>query len=314
MLAAVLALPACPIGVRPDGGPDDDDGGPDGTGYPDPRTDLTAALGADGTLDFAAWNLKNFPCGNESYSSVCRDDPADSVELVTDLIASMALDAVMVEEIASVDAFEEVVQRLPHHAGLLSSDEYFDGSYQKIGLIYDTRVLEAAEPVELFVSSDDFPRPAFQVPLTWVGEGDALELFAIGLHLKAGETSADRGERTRSVAQLEQYVGNLVDGSGLDNIVMLGDFNETLDSSGLPVFEPLRDASRYTIETQPNHNAGEATYISSDAIIDHIVTTNALSGAIGSARAVIPRLHNEVSNYRGRVSDHLPVTLSLENP
>lgn len=313
--AIALGLAACPIGVRPDGGPDDDeDAGPDGTGYPDPRTDLTDALGSDATLDLGAWNLKNFPCGNESYSTVCRDDPAASVELVTDLIASMALDVIVVEEIADNDAFEEIVQRLPHHEGLLSTDEYFDGSYQKIGVIYDARVLEAGEPAELFASSDVFPRPAFQVPLTWTGPGDPLELFVIGLHLKAGETSADRAERTGAVAQLEQYVSNLVDGSGLDNIIMLGDYNETLDSSGQAVFEPLRDASRYTIETQPNYSAGEATFISSDAIIDHIVTTNALSSAVGAARAVIPRLNNVVSDYRGRVSDHLPVTLSLDNP
>lgn len=315
VVVAALALAACPIGVRPDAGPDEDeDAGPDGTGYPDPRTDLTAALGGDDTLDIAAWNLKNFPCGNESYSTVCRDEPADSVVLVTDLIASMALDAVVVEEIADVEAFEEIVQRLPNHEGLLSTDEYFDGSYQKIGLIYDATVLEAGQPLQLFASSDDFPRPAFQVELTWVGPGEPLTFMAIGLHLKAGETSADRGERTRSVAQLEQYVSNLVDGAGQDNVIMLGDFNETLDAEGLPVFQPLRDTARYTIETQTNYNSGEATYISSDAIIDHIVTTAPLSPAIGGERSVIPRLQFDVEDYRGRVSDHLPVVLSFESP
>lgn len=311
LVCACAALTACPIGTPPD---DERDAGPDDTGYPAPRTDLTAALGDDGTLDVAAWNLKNFPCGNASYSTVCRDDQAGSVELVTDLIASMALDVIAVEEIADVDAFDEIVQRLPRHEGVLSSDEYYDGTYQKIGVIYDATVLEAGEPLALFASSDDFPRPAFQVELSWTGPGDPLTFLVIALHLKAGETSEDRGERTRAIAQLEQYVGNLVDGAGQDNVMVIGDFNETLDAEGIAVFQPLRDTARYTIETSVNFAAGEATYISSDAIIDHIVTTTSLSAAIGDARSVIPRLQYDVDGYRDRVSDHLPVTLSLANP
>ncbi|OGQ24013.1 MAG: hypothetical protein A2138_25295 [Deltaproteobacteria bacterium RBG_16_71_12] len=305
------ALTGCPIGTPPD---DERDAGPDDTGYPAPRTDLTDALGDDDTLDLAAWNLKNFPCGNESYSTVCRDDQAGSVELVTDLIASLALDVLAVEEIGDVEAFEEIVQRLPDHEGVLSTDEYFDGTYQKIGVIYDATLLEAGEPVALFASSDDFPRPAFQVELTWTGPGDPLTFLVIALHLKAGETSADRAERTRAVAQLEQYVGNLVDGAGQDNVIVLGDFNETLDAEGGPVFQPLRDGARYTIQTQTNYDAGEETFLASGAILDHIVTTAALAGAIGGAHSQIPRLQYDVDDYRARVSDHLPVALSLANP
>ncbi len=310
-LLGALALCACPIGAPPD---DERDAGPDDTGYPPPRTDLTDALGDDDTVDVAAWNLKNFPCGNESYSTVCRDDPAGSVELVTDLIASLALDVVAVEEIADVAAFEEIVQRLPNHEGVLSNDQYFDGSYQKIGIIYDASKLSAGDPVHLFASSDDFPRPAFQLELTWTGGGEALSFLVIALHLKAGETDDDRGERTRAIAQLEQYVGNLVDGAGQDNVVIVGDFNETLDAAGLPVFQPLRDGARYTIQTQTNHNAGEESFLSSGVILDHIVTTTALSEAIGGAHAVIPRLQADVANYRERVSDHLPVALSIGAP
>ncbi|MCC7070591.1 MAG: hypothetical protein IT383_04670 [Deltaproteobacteria bacterium] len=307
----VLTFGACPIGTPPD---DERDGGPDDTGYPPPRTDLTDALGDDDTLEVAAWNLKNFPCGNESFSTVCRDDPAGSVELVTDLIASLALDVLAVEEIADVEAFEEIVQRLPNHEGVLSTDEYFDGTYQKIGVIYDASKLSAGEPVQLFASSDDFPRPAYQLELTWTRSGEPLTFLVIALHLKAGESSDDRGERTRAIAQLEQYVGNLVDGDGQDNIIVLGDFNETLDAAGLPVFQPLRDGARYTIQTQSNHNAGEESFLSSGVILDHIVTTTSLASAIDGAHAVIPRLQRDVDDYRERVSDHLPVALSIGPP
>lgn len=309
-LLGALLLGACPIGTPPD---HERDAGPDDTGYPAPRTDLTDALGDDDTLEVAAWNLKNFPCGNESFSTVCRDDQAGSVELVTDLIASMAVDVLAVEEIADVEAFDEIVQRLPNHEGVLSTDEYFDGTYQKIGVIYDASKLSAGEPVQLFGSSDDFPRPAFQLELTWNGGGDPLTFLVIALHLKAGETADDRGERTRAIAQLEQYVGNLVDGDGQDNVIILGDFNETLDSAGLPVFQPLRDSARYTIQTQASYNAGDESFLSSGVILDHIVTTVSLAPAIGGAHAVIPELQRDVDDYRDRVSDHLPVALSIAN-
>ena len=311
LVAMALALAACPIGTPRER---DRDAGPDDTGYPAPRTDVTAALGSAGTLDLAAWNLKNFPCGNASFETTCRSDQPASVELVSDLIASMALDLVAVEEIADEDAFAEIVARLPDHEGVLSTDSYFDGTYQKIGLIYDATVLAAGEPLLLFASSDDFPRPALQVELTWTGAGEPLTLLLIALHLKAGETSTDRGERTRAIAQLEQYVSNLVDGAGQDNVIVLGDFNETLDAEGLPVFQPLRDTARYTIQTLANFNAGEETFLASGAILDHIVTTAALASAIDGARSKIPRLQYDVEDYRGRVSDHLPVALSLANP
>src|SRR5690348_1683220 len=59
------------------------------------RTDLVPAVGSPATLDVACWNLRMFP---ESADATPR--------LVGDLIASMQLDVVAVEEIDSRAALD----------------------------------------------------------------------------------------------------------------------------------------------------------------------------------------------------------------
>jgi endonuclease/exonuclease/phosphatase family metal-dependent hydrolase len=319
LILTAVALCACPIGRprdRDDDEDDEDDPVDAGTGFPSPRTDLTEKLGGDGTLEIAAWNVKNFPCGNPSFSTECRDNPEETPELLADLIASMDIDLLAVEEIADEDAFNETVQRLPEHESVLSTHTYGDGSYQKIGYIYRASVLEAGAPTLLFNNDGDFPRPALQVEFTWTGGGQSLSFLAIAVHLKAGENPEDRDRREAAIAQMEQFASNLVDGSGNNNIIMLGDFNETLDGDGFTSFAPLRDTSRYRIRTQANANSGESSFIPSGVILDHIVTTTALDPFVGetTTRAIIPRLDVDVSSYRDRLSDHLPVVLVLQNP
>jgi hypothetical protein len=44
------------------------------------------------------------------------------------------------------------------------------------------------------------------------------------------------------------------------------------------------------------------------------VTTAGLAAEIGEARAIIPRLDQQLQRYDAYVSDHLPVTLALPMP
>lgn len=317
LLLLVGACAACPIVSRGDRDRDPDreatDAGPEGTGFPPPATDLTLPVGTASTLDVATWNVKNFPCGNESSSSTCRPDRNATPALLADLIASLDLDLVALEEIADEDAFDEVVQRLPEHEGVLSTDTYSDGSYQKVGFIYRATVLELAASNLVFQSDFDFPRPGLQGRFTWTGEGGPKTFLAIAVHLKAGEANADFERRGGAIASMEAYARNLVDGAGEDNILFLGDWNEDLrDPDGLANFAPFRDATRYAIRTKANADAREVSFIPAGVILDHIVTTSSMGAAFGTARPVIPRVDSDVESYRSRMSDHLPVTLRLE--
>src|SRR5690606_42157527 len=96
------------------------DAASDAAWYEPPRTDLVAPVGSGATVDIATWNIENFPADESTPS------------LVADLVASLDLDLIAVQEITSVVAFNELVARLPDHGGLLSSHTYGDDTYQKV--------------------------------------------------------------------------------------------------------------------------------------------------------------------------------------
>ena len=279
-------------------GPDADHGGD----YPPPRDDLVPSIGTPGAVDIAAWNIENFP------------RTADTPRIVADLITSLGLDLIAVEEIASVDAFDELVDRLPDHEAILSSHTYGEGSYQKVGFIYRSDLMQVDGGALLFEDQGyDFPRPPLQVHVT-VDDGShpPVDFLAIVVHLKAGIGDDDRARRTAAIVSLEDHVRDLV-GAGDDQVIMLGDFNETLDAEeGRAVFAPFLDApSDYTIRTLGPAEDGEVTYLPfGGRFIDHIITTAGLAAEMSPSDPVVPPLDQELPGYDD-ISDHLPVTAAM---
>ncbi len=267
--------------------------------YPAPRTDLVPAAGNDSTFEMATWNIENFP----------KD--ANTAKVVADLIASMDIDMVALQEIQNEAAFDELVSRLRGYEGLVSSHTYSDGSYQKVGYIYRTSLLSVSGAFLLFDDNGyEFPRPALKVDVT-VKTEPAISFTALALHLKAGGGSQDRSRRQEAMVILEDFLRDAVDGAGNDNIAVIGDFNDTLDN-GSAVFAPLTSSSdRYTIQTTGNEAAGEVSFVPSSVLLDHIVTTSQFDDQFADGNTIIPRLDMQMSGYEGQVSDHLPVILRL---
>lgn len=305
-----LDTPADPDGSTGDGdgdgdgdGSGDGDGGDDGGGaYPQPRDDLVPSVGTDGAVDIATWNIENFPGGPQTPS------------LVADLITSMKLDFIGVEEIADQAAFDELVERLPDHEAVLSTHTYSPDEYQKVGFIYRADLVQVDTPVLLFQQEGyDFPRPPMQVRVTVdSATGGPMEFVAIVLHLKAGTGNDDRERRRAAMIALEAHVATLV-AAGQGPVVVLGDYNEILTSAeGRDVFAPFLSApASYTVETEELASAGAFTFIPSGRILDHIISTADLVDEIGDSDAVIPRLDTQLNVYEAVVSDHLPVAIAL---
>src|SRR5262245_2312202 len=191
VIGIALVLGACDLArdpQSPDATPDADEQFP----YPPPRGDLVPPIGGDATLEIATWNLENFPAN------------AGTPSAVADAITSLALDLVVVEEIASVTAWDELLARLREHDGVLSTHQYAPGSYQKIGIIYRTPMIAVGAPTLLFVEDGyNFPRPALSVPITIDG---ARTIEVIGIHLKAGVGFDDGERRRRAVEQIDAHL------------------------------------------------------------------------------------------------------------
>lgn len=294
---ALAALGGCDLVDEP-AAPDAAPGGDAGAEL---NPDLVPPVGSDATIDVATWNLEWFPKADRT------------VGLVADLVVSLELDLVVFEEIASVEAWDELVARMPAEWGaVLSTHRYTPTSYQKLGILFDRDVIDAGEADLLFVEDSwAFPRPALRIHAT----AGALTFDVIGLHLKAGGADSDRDRRAEAVRDLDAFLRAQVDGGGEDEVIVLGDFNATLDPQRLDLTEvwpPLLDApDRYAVRTTGLAAEDEASFLPSGVLLDHIVTTAGLGGEVGAASAVIPDLDGQLPRYEPDVSDHLPVILSF---
>ncbi len=276
----------------------------DDTGYPSPATDLVPAVGVAGALDVGAWNIRFFP------------STAETASVVADVVASLGVDLIALEEVTDADAFNELVARLPEHEGLLSTHSYGSDDFpdQKLGFLYRSSVLTLDDHSLLFTADDFvFPRPPLEATFTYQ-EGDAppLTFVAIAVHLKAGREDQDYERRHDALALLESHVRDLVDDAdGPDAVVVLGDFNEDFfgereDEDWAPF---ASSPDRYALPTRALAEDGEETFIPGGVFIDHIVATTAFVAASTTSTAVVPHLQFDVTNYEDVVSDHLPVVL-----
>lgn len=274
------------------------DAGIDGDGfkYPPPKTGVFPAIGSADTLEIAAWNIENFPASNMTPSRVA------------DLITSLDLDVVMVEEIASETAWQELLERLRDHDGILSEHRYTPTEYQKIGIIYRTGMVTPSAIELLFPQlAYEFPRPPYAARIT-VDDGlhHPFSYRSIGLHLKAGVAVEDGGRRRAAISQLDNYI---TAAAADDRFVIAGDYNEVLTTTvGQTNFGPFLTDARYNVRTRAAAIAGQVTFVPSSVMLDHVTTTTALDADFAGANVTIPRLHT-IPGYVGDVSDHLPVVL-----
>jgi endonuclease/exonuclease/phosphatase family metal-dependent hydrolase len=291
-LLPFLMLAAC----TRDTVPDSPDAGP--IDYPPPRTDLVPAIGSEATLEIVTWNLENFPATSSTAATVA------------DVIASLDVDVVVTQEIASEDAWTELAARLGDtHGSILSTHVYNPADYQKLGVLYRRSLVAAGEPTLLFQADGyAFPRPPLSVTITV--DGTTIEL--VGVHLKAGPEFEDADRRRDAIATLDTHFRAQIDGGGEAEIVLLGDYNETVtDTPGREVLAPILTATdRYTLRTEPAAIAGESTYLGfGGSFIDHITTTAALDARWSAATTQVVDLRPAIFGYRNAVSDHLPVAL-----
>ncbi len=295
-LTLALGVSACRVTETADV-PVDASTPPDGNfTYPEPRSDLVPKAGADNTLEIATWNIENFP-KRES-----------TPQAVADIITSLDIDMIALQEVEDIAGFEEVVERLRGYEGILSDHTYGNGSYQKVGYIYRTELLSMSGTFLLFQQSGyEFPRPGLKVDVRVNNGADSFDFTAIALHLKAGGGDENRSRREAAVVILENHLRATVDGPGNSNIVILGDYNDTLEQSS--VWGPLRDNSRYTIRTQGNSDSNQFSFVPFESLIDHQVTTSDFDLAHPGGDTIIPRLDTQLTGYESQVSDHLPVIM-----
>lgn len=314
---ALLALlfAACDTWLGPDdsGLPDGVDGPPDGDGGDRPadgdappadQGPLAWRVGSEDTFEIATWNIRNFPADADAPWRVAR------------LIAEMDLDLVAVQEISDVDAFDFVVDQLPRHAAVLSDDQYQPGEYQKTGFIYRSDLIQPREVVSIFQADNyAFPRPPLQAEFyLHKPDGSVMTFTAITVHLKASLGEDNEARRRDACVKLKAHVDNLVAAGGESEVVILGDFNDSLDDPVYDnVFTAFTDApADYRFATQPL--VGQThSYVPARVLIDHLLISAGLFDDFAAGTVDVVRLDDLVSEYDfvSYVSDHRPVVAVL---
>ncbi len=293
-----------------DAGGDDDaqaDGGDllaDGDGPGDDGGPPAWRLGSEDTFEIATWNIRNFPTN------------ADTPWRVAALIDGLDVDLVAVEEIADVDAFEFVVEQLDNRASVLSPDVYQPGEYQKTGFIYRSDIIQVREVASIFQADNyAFPRPPLQVEFyVHRPDGTQLTLIAIVVHLKASLGEDNEARRRDACVKLKAHVDNLVSSGTETEVVILGDFNDSLDDPAYDnVFSAFtEDPDHYRFATQPLVGRTHS-YIPARVLIDHMLITADLFDLFAAGQVDAVRFDDLIQDYdyTVQVSDHRPVAAVL---
>jgi exonuclease III len=267
-------------------------------------------------LDLATWNIENFPLD------------VTTPDRVEEILNSLDLDLVAVQEIANEAVFELLLDRLDGYDYVLSDHEYGDGTYQKAAFIYREsalRVLNVALPFrheqpECFEEDtfEPFPRPPLVV--TFAAEGPFAELdyefTAINVHMKAlfppscGDDCRER--RACANRHLEAYVQDRVeDPRRTPNVIVLGDFNEHLDNgTALDPFQHWSSPAYHILTSVLGPD--DYSYVGRESLIDHALVTEAMSTSFDDGATQVRYLDREIEGYLEYVSDHVPVTMSFD--
>lgn len=267
---------------------------------------LVNPRGSGETHDIATWNLENFPL-NENLT----------VNYLTLLINDLDLDLICVQEIQSVDDFQQLVSNLRGWDGIITPGGDF-GFYSKEGILFDTETVSIGEPQVLFEDADfAFIRPPMEFPVTMHENGDTLEFQLIVTHLKAGGCYTDDGEnlfrRQAACDSLYNYINRRIADGDQSKWMIAGDLNDTIeDIDGCECFTVfLDDPEQWIFLSQVMEGRmGYGSYIEGDRLIDHILVTRDLyeEEYIGGRTETL-RLDLEwnANLYTANISDHRPV-------
>jgi endonuclease/exonuclease/phosphatase family metal-dependent hydrolase len=247
------------------------------------------------TFDIVTWNIENFPKN------------ANTISLLTEMINTMDVDLIAVQEITSLTAFNTLLENLPEWDGVITAS----GS-QRLGYLYKTTEITHFEPItQLFTDNNcAFPRPALKTKATHVS---GKEVTFINIHLKCCNDVTQscgnaRDRRQQASAIMKNYIDQNLNN---ESVIILGDWNDSITESNTPFQNFITDAANYkfTDMTIAQGSAANWSYPSWPSHLDHILITNELFAAMGEVRTL--RLNPCEGQYFTTVSDHNPVLLRL---
>jgi len=263
------------------------------------------------TVDVGSWNLAWF--GHPWRGPA---DDALQVSRAAQVIESLDLDIVGLVEVASEDAFTDLLADLPGYRGLLVTDDSVNGGAaqyseleQKVALLVHERFTIAQARVILAESAWSFAgRPPLEVTLRFEEEGRPRTLVVVVVHFKAMANADGYTRRVDAAAALHDFI----DGEYATRwVLVIGDFNDDIDTSTYrdhsSPFESFVDDPAYRFTTDELSELDESTTVNFNSTIDHHLVTEILARRFVEGSAQVLRVDRAIPDYATTTSDHFPV-------
>lgn len=283
-------------------------------------------------IEIGTFNIEWFPCKDDGamlreYGIDLRYPPqgeATDVEGLFSMLDKLDIELLAVNEIVDTDLFEKSAKRYldPAYKFIYASS----GGDQRVGFLYDSRVLELQGRAETYMSvalsNDSRLRPAFRAYFKYKPNG--YDFHAIVTHLKASPSGWSL--RKKQWRALEEILANLETDSGDGDIILLGDFNNVStreENEFLPLIRKL-NFYRATSELmnggtsywQPDYEVEriqastiDHIFISADARIEYVKNSLKVGGMCARKQAAFRG--DSIPEYYRSISDHCPVFVSF---
>ena len=267
------------------------------------------SFGTDSTFEVMTWNIEWFPKNGQI-----------TVDYVKDIIETLDVDLLVVQEIDDTTAFRLMVDSMSSYTGYLESS-WFAG----LAYIYKPNVIQINDIYEIYTTSEywsPFPRSPMVMDLNFMNE----RILVINNHFKCcGDgildiDNPDDEETRRYNASnlLKEYIDTYFPN---ENTIVLGDLNDELSElPGNNVFQQIiEDDENYLfadIEISNGDNS-DWSYPTWPSHLDHILISNELFDEFEDSNSMIQTIKIEEyitgawAEYDANISDHRPVALKL---
>ena len=280
-------------------------------------------------LKVVNWNIEWF--GSPDFGPT--NEPLQQQNVQT-IMQKLNADIFALQEVVDTLKLKQVVDQLPGYAYTISdfssyADNLDDPDYpsaQKLAFVYKKSIVKNLQSYGV---------------LRFGGSGDAYNNWSSGRfpYLMKAEINLDRvtaivdlvvihakantgtvAERIESWQRRKGGIDELKDSLDVHfpfaNLILLGDFNDDLDSTIAPnipgnitsYINLVNDSVDYKLLTRPLSRAGQQSTVSFDNVIDHQVASNEMGVAYvpGSAK-ILTNVNTMVQGYATTTTDHYPV-------
>ena len=311
------------------------------------------SIPADSTLDVTSWNVEWLGNTTTSPSALGPTNDAQQMTNVMQVLNTIKSDIFCVQEVCDHKQFTARVKTDFPKYKVRCQTKYYSHFFdtpetptdartfsQKVCFVYDSTVVTAVDSISLLATEYGYDAPlplptpypnnwaSGRLPFMFIGDvkigGITKQIHFVGLHAKSGSAVADYNRRKQDVIDLKTKLDNSYPNA---NIIMLGDYNDDLDTS-----IAAGKTSSYANFVNDNTNYKQISRalslcrVSSTAsypdIIDHFLMSNefgvlpssgatpspSLSGIYYLEKTInVSRPINYVGSYSSSTSDHYPV-------